>query len=214
MRKITIQLVDDHDLVRAGFKSLIEKTSNYRVIVESSTAEIAWRDYLKHRPDVVIMDISMPGIGGIEGIRRIMARDRNARIIVLTMLGKEIIQKVMEIGAMGYVNKSSSPSLIIEAIDRVAKGKNYFSKLPSMMVKKSDSADKIVNPISTLTQREFEIMMLLLSEKSNSEIADILGLSAKTVHVHKSRIFSKLNVNSMVGLTQVALACELIESPF
>lgn len=213
MSKICIQLVDDHDLVRAGFKSLIEKTSNYRVVVESSRAESAWRDYLKYQPDVVLMDISMPGIGGVEGIRRILSRDPDARIIVLTMLGQEVIHKVMEIGAKGYVNKASPPSLIVEAINRVARGENYFiphSNVPD--VKKP--LDRVPAPVSTLTQREFEIMMLLLSEKSNSEIADILGLSAKTVHVHKSRIFGKLHVTSLVGLTQFALVSGLIEAPY
>jgi two-component system invasion response regulator UvrY len=90
-----IQLVDDHTVVRSGFRHLLEEEGGFRVVVESESAEQAWRDYLEHMPDIVIMDISMPGIGGLEGIQRILSRDPEARILILTMLGSELVTRVM-----------------------------------------------------------------------------------------------------------------------
>jgi len=205
---ISIQLVDDHELVRSGVRSLIESTSDFRVVAESGSAEDAWRDYLQQKPDIVIMDISMPGVGGIEGISRILARDSDAKIIVLTMHGQEVAKHVIKVGAKGFVNKSDPPEMIVKAIKVVISNRIFVSdgSYSKGLYEEIPEAE----PFRNLTKREFEIFMLLLKEKSNNEIADILGLSAKTVHVHKSRIFQKLGVSSMVGLTQLGITYKLI----
>jgi len=205
----SIQLVDDHEMVRKGFKSLIETTTRHTIIVESANGEEAWRHYLKFSPDIVIIDISMPGIGGVEGIKRILSRDSEARIIVLTMIGPEIIPQLINLGVRGYINKASSPKMIIRAIEAVLNGDLFISGevKPSHQLKEWKNDD---NPFNRLSKREFEVLMLLLAEKTNNEIGDILGLSAKTVHVHKNRIFHKLEVSSMVSLTQLASVHHLI----
>jgi two-component system invasion response regulator UvrY len=202
--------VDDHELVRSGFRSLIESVNQYKVVVESASAEEAWRDYLTYHPDVVIMDISMPGMGGIEGIKRILSRDSNAKVIVLTMHGNEMAQHVIRQGASGYISKSGPPEMIIKAIQAVLRGEVFVSGC-SITPKKGESIQAKESPFASLSKREFEVVMLLLKEKTNNDIADLLGLSAKTVHVHKSRIFQKLNVSSLVGLTRLALSHDLME---
>lgn len=209
--KVRIQLVDDHDLVRSGFKSLIEANGNYQVVVESDDAESAWRDYIKHNPDIVIMDISMPGIGGIEGIKRILSRHTSAKIIILTMHGQAMAKHVIELGAKGYLSKSGPPEMILKAIAAVLRDEIFIGdrSLPRGKGVNVDSAPS--NPFETLSKREFEVAMLLLREKTNNEIADILGLSAKTVHVHKSRILQKLHVSSLVGLTCLAISNNLLD---
>ncbi|MES0370917.1 MAG: response regulator transcription factor [Mariprofundaceae bacterium] len=206
--EITLQLVDDHELIRRGFKSIIEAISNYKVVVESASAEEAWRDYLKFKPDIVITDISMPGIGGIEGIKRILSRDKDAKIIVLTMHGKEMGKHVIKLGVKAYINKSDPPTMILKAIQTIM-NKNLNGR-PTSVVSKPDATD-IFDPFESLTKREFEVAMLILSEKTNNRIADILGLSPKTIHVHKRQIFQKLNISSMVGLTYLAITHHMIE---
>ena len=208
--QISIQLVDDHEVVRSGFKSLIESVREYKVVVESSSAEEAWRDYMSHHPDVVIMDISMPGMGGIEGIKRILSRDPDAKVIVLTMHGQEMAQHVIRQGALGYISKSGPPEMIVKAIRAVLRGQLFIDGRSITQKGVLDTQD-LTSPFASLSKREFEVVMLLLKEKTNNEIADILGLSAKTVHVHKSRIFQKLNVSSLVGLTRLALSYDLLE---
>ena len=211
LNKATIQLVDDHSIVRSGFKSLIEAISDYRVVVESDCAEKAWKDYLTYKPDIIIMDISMPGIGGIEGIKRILARDSDARIIVLTMLGQEVASRVIKLGAIGYINKSGPPEMVLKAIRAVMQGRIFISD-HSISAADNPYANKISDPFKSLSKREFEILMHMLSEKTNNEIADLLCLSPKTIHVHKARILKKLGVLSMVGLTRLAISYGILES--
>lgn len=209
--KVSIQLVDDHAVVRSGFKSLIETTGSYSVVAESDCAEDAWKDYLKYKPDIIIMDISMPGIGGIEGIKRILSRDPDAKIVVLTMLGPEVIPRVIKLGAKGCVSKSGPPGTVLKAICAIMQGKIFIN---DRCVNAEDNpfSNNKKNPFETLSKREFEILIHILSEKKNSEIADLLCLSPKTIHVHKGNILKKVGVASTVGLTRLAISYGILES--
>lgn len=203
-KKISVQLVDDHAVVRGGFRCLLESSGDFRVVAESENAERAWQDYLKFKPDVVVMDISMPGIGGMEGINRILSRDSGAKILVLTMHGETMAAPVMQAGARGYLNKRSAPRTLIQAIKAIVKGKTYLgTEQCGRSLTGSDGRGS--NPFHSLSKREFEVLVAMLNEKSNKEIADILCLSPKTVHVHKGHIMKKLGVTSMVGLTRLAM---------
>lgn len=210
-KRISVQLVDDHAIVRGGFRCLLEACGGFEVVAESDDAEQAWQDYLKFKPDVVVMDISMPGIGGMEGINRILSRDQEAKILVLTMHGDTLAPPVMQAGARGYLNKRSAPRTLIQAIRTIVEGKTYVG-VEQCGRALTDEAQKVANPFHSLSKREFEVLIAMLNEKSNKEIADILCLSPKTVHVHKGHILKKLGVSSMVGLTRLAMEFGLQKS--
>ena len=210
-KKISVQLVDDHAVVRGGFRCLLEACGGFRVVAESESAEQAWQDYVNYKPDIVVMDISMPGMGGMEGINRILSRDREAKILVLTMHGETLAAPVMQAGAMGYLNKRIAPRTLIQAIQSIMQGKTYIG------IEQDDKAmldpqRRASNPFHSLSKREFEVLIAMLNEKTVQEIANILCLSPKTVHVHKGHILKKLGVSSMVGLTRLAVAFGLEKS--
>jgi len=206
---ISIQLVDDHTVVRSGFRSLLDAESDIRVVVESDSGEQAWKDYMLHKPDVVIMDLSMPGIGGIEGIQRILSRDSSARILALTMLGNELVTRVMQIGAKGYLSKTSASHMLVKAVRTIMRGKTFIDVEDGVQFL-LDHVNGDSNPFHALSKREFEVLMHLLDEKTIAEISDISCMSPKTVHSHKANILKKLNVSGMVGLTRLALKFSII----
>jgi len=206
---ITIQLVDDHAVVRGGFRRLLEENPDISVIAESDSAERAWQDYMKFKPDVVIMDLSMPGMGGMEGINRILSRDKAARILVLTIYDDVFAARVIQAGAKGYINKRSAPRALIKAVRSVMQGEIYIDTTQSDQLT-TDPAPKETDPFHSLTRREFEVLMHLLNEKPIHDIANIMCLSPKTVHVHKGHIMRKLGVFGMVGLTRLAIRHQLL----
>lgn len=211
MSKIAVQLVDDHHVVRNGFRRMLED-QGIDVVAQSDSAEQAWQDFLACKPDVVIMDISMPGMGGMEGIRRILSRDSEARIIILTMHGDELANRAIQAGARGYLSKTSAPRSLIRAVHEVFQGRTYVELNGGGNGSEEGRRRQEENPFDKLSRREFEVLLLLLDEKSVREIADILGLSPKTVHAHKEHIFAKLGLTSMVGLTRLAIQRGLIDS--
>lgn len=203
-RKISVQLVDDHAVVRGGFRCLLEACGGFKVVAESESAEQAWQDYVQQKPDIVVMDISMPGMGGMEGINRILSRDREAKILVLTMHGETLAAPVMQAGARGYLNKRIAPRTLIQAIRAIVQGGTYIG-IEQDDRSVVDPERKAANPFHSLSRREFEVLIAMLNEKKMHEIADIMCLSPKTVHVHKGHIMKKLGVSSMVGLTRLAM---------
>lgn len=209
-KAIRIQLVDDHAIVRSGFRHLLEEEGGFSVIVESESGEQAWKDYLAHTPDIVIMDISMPGIGGLEGIQRILSRDPSARILALTMLGSELVTRVMQLGAKGYLSKSSASHTLAKAVRTIMQGKTFID-LEDGGRFLLDHAGGTSNPFHALSKREFEVLMHLLAEKSVAEISDITCMNSKTVHSHKANILRKLNVSGLVGLTRLAMKFSIIK---
>ncbi len=207
---VCVQLVDDHVVVRSGFRRLLEDEMDIRVVVESDSAEQAWKDYLAYKPDIVIMDISMPGLGGLEGIKRILSRDPSARILALTMLGSELVTRVMQIGAKGYLSKSSASHMLVKAVRTIMQGRTYIDVEDDGQFL-LDHIGGVSNPFHALSKREFEVLMHLLAEKTVAEIADITCMSPKTVHSHKANILKKLHVSGMVGLTRLAMKFSIIK---
>jgi len=201
---IRIMLVDDHAIVRAGFRRLLEQRSEFRVIAEAADAERAYALYLEHHPDVVVMDLSMPGVSGLDTIRRIIGRNADAKIVVFSMHeDASVAERAIQLGARGYVTKSNAPEVLAAAVAEVVAGRLALS--PDMaqsiaMLKLSGDG----NPLQALSAREFEIFRLLVSGRPAVEIAKMLNLSAKTVANYHTLIKQKLNVQSDVELVLLA----------
>jgi len=201
----TIMLVDDHSVVREGYRSVLGKQPGLRVVAEAADGLEAYRLFKDVRPDLVIMDLAMPGIGGIEAIRRIRQWDRNARILVFTMhQNAAFAVQAIRAGAKGYVTKTSPPETLVQAVmdilaDRIAISPDIGHELAV-----SRLADDI-NAADVLTPREFEVLQMLLAENTSAEIASALHLSPKTVANLHSLIKDKLGVNSDIELVRLAL---------
>jgi two-component system invasion response regulator UvrY len=207
---IQILLVDDHAVVREGYRSLLQKQDNMTVVAEATNGNEAYAEYKQHQPDVVIMDISMPKQGGLEAITRIKLIDNNAKIVVFSMhLNPSFAIQATKAGALGYVTKSSDPDVLIRAIHDV-----YQNKLSlSPDIAQALALEKMGNDntlIEELTVREFEILRLLVEAKTNQDIAEALSISPKTVANSHYIIKRKLNVNSDIELTRLAIKMNLV----
>ncbi len=208
---VNVMLVDDHAVVRMGFKMLLESASDIRVIAEAENGEQAVKLYMEHKPDVVVMDITMPGIGGIEAIDRIMAKDSSARILVLSAHEDSVHPKrVLNAGALGYLTKRSAAEELIKAIRTVALRKMYLeaSVAQQMAIQQLSGA---TNPVDVLSDREFEVFMSLAKGKTTNEIADTLCLSPRTVGTHLYNIKQKLNANNSAEIALIAMRAGLID---
>jgi two-component system invasion response regulator UvrY len=208
----TILLVDDHELVRAGFRRLLEDGEQFIVVAEAGSGEQAVQDYAKYKPDAVVMDISMPGIGGIGAIERIIARDPEAHILVLSVHEDSIFTtRALQAGAKGFIPKRSAPEEMIKAIALVAQGKMSIDPeiAQQIAMQKLTGSD---NVLEVLSQREFEVFRLLAEGKSVNEIADILSLSPKTVGTHHTNIKQKLNVSNSAELARLAIRSGVLDA--
>lgn len=200
-----ILLVDDHAVVRAGFKTLLENQADLRVVAEADSGETAGRQYAEHAPDVVIMDLSLPGIGGLEAIRRIVARDRSARVLVFSMHEDTVfVEQALQAGARGYLAKSSAPAVLVEAVRQVAGGSIYLDAdiAQRLAFQKTRGGD---SPFEALSTREFEVFCLLAEGSSVNEISTRLSLSPKTVANYATQIKSKLEVGTPAELARLAI---------
>lgn len=197
---VRVLLVDDHAIVRAGFRRLIEKTEGLRVVAEASNASEAYILYKSERPDVTVMDISMPGRGGIDTTRQIRQWDRNARILIFSMHASTTFAlQAFRAGALGFVTKSSEPEVLIKAIFGVAAGKPAICpEISESLAARHVSGDD--DALSLLSPREFEILRMIIDAKTASEIATSLSLSTKTVNNYHYSIKSKLGVSSDIDL--------------
>lgn len=208
---INVMLVDDHAVVRMGFKMLLESASDIKVVAEAENGEQAIKLYAEHKPDVVVMDITMPGIGGLEAIERIMAKDNTARILVLSAHEDSVHPKrVLNAGAIGYLTKRSAAEELIKAIRTVAGRKMYLeASVAQQMAIQQLSGE--TNPVDVLSDREFEVFIALAKGKSTNDIADTLCLSPRTVGTHLYNIKQKLNANNSAELALIAMRAGLIE---
>lgn len=212
MSQITILLVDDHAVVRMGFKMLIEAEEGIKVIGEAESGEIAIKLLQELKPDIIVMDITMPGIGGLEAIDRIMAKDKNTKILVLSAHEDSVHPKrVLNAGAMGYLTKRSAAEELIKAIKSIHQGKRYLEpNIAQQMAITQLSGES--NPVEILSDREFEVFIALAKGKSTNEIADTLCLSPRTVGTHLYNIKQKLNANNSAEITLIAIRCGLIDA--
>ena len=209
-KKIRILLVDDHAVVRAGYRMLLKNSEDIEVIAEADSGERACKAFADLKPDVVVMDLSMPGIGGLEAIRRIIARDANAKILVFSMHEDTVfVEQALQAGAQGYLTKSSAPEILVEAIKELAAGKSHIDSeiVQRLAIQKSRGKD---SPFSGLSTREFEIFCLLAEGLNTSEIAKRLSLSYKTVANYSTQIKSKLNVSTIAELARLAIRHNIV----
>lgn len=208
---ISILLVDDHAVVREGYRRLIEKHAGMKVVAEAPDGVAAYRLYKQLKPDVVVLDLSMPGKGGIEVIRHLLQRDEGARILVFTMhLNGAYALQAFQAGARGYITKSSPPELLVSAIADVAAGKKPISPDISHELALMRINPEVLAPES-LTAREFDIFRMIADAKPIAEIAETLNLSAKTVSNYHYLIKSKLGVTSDVELVHLAMRLNIID---
>jgi two-component system invasion response regulator UvrY len=197
---ITVMLVDDHAVVRAGFRRLLEQESNVQVVAEAESGERAYALYEAHKPDVVVLDLSMPGGGGFELIRHIVGRDPNAQILVFSMHeDPSYVEQSFRLGARGYVTKSNAPEVLAAAIGEVAAGQLFLSADVARSIARLKLADN-ENPVEALSARELELLRLLVTGRPTAEIARMLNVSAKTVANYHSLIKQKLGVGNDIEL--------------
>ena len=211
MSQIKILLVDDHAVVRMGFKMLIEAEDDITVIGEAESGEGAIKLFQELKPDIIVIDITMPGIGGIEAIDRIMAKDKNTKILVLSAHEDSVHPKrVLNAGAMGYLTKRSAAEELIKAIKSIHQGKRYLEpSIAQQMAITQLSGES--NPVEILSDREFEVFIALAKGKSTNDIADTLCLSPRTVGTHLYNIKQKLNANNSAEIALIAIRCGLID---
>lgn len=211
MSQIKILLVDDHAVVRMGFKMLIEAEADIKVIGEAESGETAIKLFQELKPDIIVMDITMPGIGGLEAIDRIMAKDKNTKILVLSAHEDSVHPKrVLNAGAMGYLTKRSAAEELIKAIKSIHQGKRYLEPNIAQQMAITQLSGE-TNPVEILSDREFEVFMALAKGKSTNDIADTLCLSPRTVGTHLYNIKQKLNANNSAEIALIAIRCGLID---
>ena len=202
MKNKKILLIDDHEVVRAGFKSLLVSNGSYDVI-EAGSAELGYKIYMEQHPDIIVCDINMPGMGGMELVRRIKARDDEAKIIVLSMYDDAShVENMRKLGVNGYVTKRSAPTELLKAIDAVSVRHLYLS---DDLQEKSNDTDVRPSEINALSKREFEIFVLLAQGTAVTEVASNLSISPKTASNHRDNIMHKLGVKNLVELSRYAI---------
>ncbi|PIJ51379.1 two-component system response regulator UvrY [Erwinia sp. OLTSP20] len=204
---ISVLLVDDHELVRAGIRRILEDVKGMRVVGEVSCGEDAVRWCRANRVEVVLMDMNMPGIGGLEATRKIVRYNPDARIIMLTIHTENPLPaKVMQAGASGYLSKGAAPQEMINAIRAVHAGQRYIaSDIAQQMALSQIEPDKGESPFSCLSERELQIMLMITRGQKVTDISEQLNLSPKTVNSYRYRMFSKLNISGDVELTHLAI---------
>ncbi len=209
--KINVLLVDDHAVVRTGYRALLENAVEIASVVEAESGEAACRLYGEIAPDVVIMDLSLPGISGLEAIRRIVSRDAGARVVVFSMHEDVVfVEQAMQAGARGYISKRSAPDVLVEAVLQIAAGETYLEQgLAERLAYQACS--QAPSPFSELSTREFEIVSLLARGVTPQDIANRLSLSYKTIANYSTQIKNKLKVTSTAELTRLAIRHGIVE---
>jgi DNA-binding NarL/FixJ family response regulator len=205
---LRILLADDHVTVRHGLKLLIEAQPDMKVISEASDGKVAMQNTLALKPDVVVMDISMPGMNGLAATRALKQKQPNVIIVTLTRHGDDAyVQELLRAGVAGYVLKQSAPNELIQAIRAAASGGQYIdSTLTARMTARLlGRADKAAKPAGELTEREAGVLRLIASGYSNKEIANQLSLSVKTVEAHKANAMRKLGLRGRIDIVKYAV---------
>jgi two-component system, NarL family, invasion response regulator UvrY len=210
---IRVLLVDDHALVRTGFRLLLQANPETTVVGEADSGESACQRYLELMPDVVVMDLAMPGMGGLEALRRIRARHSHARVLALSAHDDPLhARQALREGARGFLSKRSAPEALTEAIATVAAGQRYLDATLAQQLALEDVERDGKSPIERLSEREFEVFVRLAGGASVQRIADDLRLSASTVGTHLYNIKQKLGVSNQAELTLIAIRHRLIEA--
>ncbi len=211
MKRIRILLADDHAVVRQGFKMILGAQPDMEIVGEAGNGREAVELAEQLKPDIVVMDVAMPELNGIEATRRLVAANPHTRVLALSMHKDSVyVREILRAGARGYLLKDSGADDLVAAIRAVAGGEGYLSPAVSNAVL-DDYRKHVTNPIDLLTSREREVLQMLAEGKTNKEIAVVLNLSVYTVDAHRGRIMEKLNLHSINELVRFAVRNGLID---
>ncbi len=209
---INVLLTDDHELVRTGIRRLLEDSKQVEIVGEADCGEDSLQLAQSLKPDVILMDVNMPGIGGVEACRRILQRNPKQKIIVLTVHNEQIFPKrLLEIGAKGYLTKECGVDEMIKAIKQVNSGGSYIASSIAQQLALSLLPGNDVNPIDRLSRREFQVMLMISQGLANVEISDKLCLSPKTISTYRLRVLEKLDAHNEVDLIKIAVEQGMVE---
>jgi len=210
---IRVMLVDDHAVVRTGFRLLLQSLPEVTVVAEAESGEVACQRYAELTPDVVVLDLAMPGMGGLEALKRIRARHPQARVLALSAHDDPMhARRALQEGALGFLSKRSAPEALIEAVSTVANGRRYLDSALAQKLALAELEGAAKSPIERLSEREFEVFIRLASGATVQRIADDLKLSSSTVGTHLYNIKQKLDVVNQSELTLIAIRHGLIEA--
>lgn len=208
---IRVLLVDDHKLVRTGIRLILEETPDIRIAAEASSGEEAVRLARELKPDVILMDVNMPGIGGLEATRKLHAYDAALKVIAVTVHASEPFPlRLLEAGAQGYLTKDCAADEVVTAVRKVHGGERYItaSIAQQLALAKLDGGKS--SPFEKLSQREMQVMLMVITGQELQAISEQLHLSPKTVSTYRSRLFEKLDVSNDVELTRLALRYDVL----
>lgn len=204
--KHTLIVVDDHEIVRAGIISLLQKVPNIQIIAEASSGEEAIKLTQIHKPSLILMDVRMPGIGGLQATINILRLHPNTKVIALTVCNDDLFPtKLLQAGAHGYLTKNTSSKELELAIFQIAKGKRYISPEIASKIALKHLSDHGQAPFELLSDRELQVTLMITSGQKVQQISDVLFLSPKTVNSYRYRIFEKLGIKNDVELTRMAI---------
>jgi two-component system invasion response regulator UvrY len=207
---IKVLLVDDHTVVRTGFRLLLETVTDVRVTSEADSGEAACVRFDEDKPDVVVLDLSMPGMGGLETIRRLRARDKDVKTLALSAHDDAIhARRALKQGALGFLSKRTAPETLLEAVRMVAAGQRYIDPKLAQEIALAEVGGP--TPVDALSEREFEVFLRLANGAAVPKIAAELNLSTSTVGTHLYNIKQKLHAGNQAELTLIALRAGLIE---
>lgn len=211
MKTIRILLADDHDLVRAGIRSLVQSVEGIEVVAEAGDGREALRLVKTHQPDVVVMDIAMPGLNGLDATARIVKAFPKAAVIILSMHAtREYVLEALQAGASGYVLKNAAVDELETAIRTVARGGRYLTPSVSGQIVAGVTGAPETSPAAALTQRQREILQLIAEGRSTREIGDLLHISVKTVETHRAQLMDRLGIYDVAGLVRYAIRAGLV----
>jgi len=209
---ISVLLTDDHALVRSGIRRLLEDSKQVKIVGEAECGEDSLPMIQELNPDVILMDVNMPGIGGVETCRRILQRNPNQKIIVLTVHSEQTFPKrMLEIGAKGYLTKECGVDEMLEAIKQVNNGSSYIATSIAQQLALSLLPGNDDNPIDRLSRREFQVMLMISNGLSNIQISEKLCLSPKTISTYRLRLLEKLGAQNEVDLIKIAVEQGMVE---
>ncbi len=216
MKRITVLLAEDHAIVREGFRRLLETESDIEVVGEAQTGRQAVELAKKLRPAVVVMDIAMPLLNGLEATRQIRKALPDTKVMILSAHSDDAyVEQAIAVGATGFLLKQSSSNELSKAIREVQKGNTFFGVAVSKRLhdqKPSAKGEALRKKVARLSSRELEVLQLIAEGKANKQTAAELGISIKTVEKHRQNLMAKLNIHEISGLTRYAIAAGIIES--
>ena len=211
--KITVMLVDDHAVVRAGYRMLLAQNPGIEVVREAERGEEACQYYQEHQPAVTVMDLNLPGIGGLAAVRRIVGRDPKAKILVFSIHDElAYVARALEAGALGYITKSCAPEVLVEAVMKIAQGQRYVEpEIAQKLAAQAYAKNGGVVALNELSAREFDIFRLLAQGLTTREVAEELRLGYKTVANYSTLLKSKLNARTTAEMARIAYEYGLLK---